>query len=244
MAAKVWSQSLMMVSGIEVLVVRKSMKHIRLAIHPPLGHVRVSVPKQTSDDDVRLVIASKLAWIKHKQQVCLNQPRQSTCLYVSGEYHYFFGQRHRLIVVERVGKGEVERLASGVLTMFVKPGASVAAKEKLLHAWYRQALKQVVPELLEKWQAIIGKDVDFWGIKQMKTRWGSCNTQRRRIWLNLELAKKPPECLEYVLVHELVHLLERSHNHRFQAFMDQFLPHWRSREAMLNDAWLGSCERS
>jgi len=244
MAIKILSQSMMVVSDIEVQVVRKTIKHLHLGVYPPQGHVRVAVPKHVSDEYVRLVIVSKLSWIKQKQQAFHDQPRQSERLYVSGECHYFFGQGYRLELIERAGKAEVERLTSGRLRMYIKPGASVASKEKLLNGWYREELKKAIPELLAKWQPIIGKEAEFWGIKQMKTRWGSCNTQRHRIWLNLELAKKPPECLEYVVVHELVHLLERSHNHRFKAFMDQFLPRWKSCKAILNNAPLGHYDTS
>ncbi|MDQ6962831.1 MAG: SprT family zinc-dependent metalloprotease [Mariprofundaceae bacterium] len=231
-------ETMITVSGIEIKILRKKIKNMHLGVYPPNGHVRVSVPKHVSDDHVRLAIVSKLSWIKKKQQVFKDQPRQSERTYVSGECHYFLGQRYRLELIERAGKAEVTRLKSGKLKMFVKASASIASKEKLLNAWYRAELKYLIPILLDKWQPIIGKYADEWGIKKMKTKWGSCNIDQRRIWLNLELVKKPPECLEYVVVHELVHLHERYHNAHFKALMTQFVPNWKSRQKTLNQSTL------
>jgi len=222
------------VNGIDVQVVRKDIKNLHLGVYPPNGHVRVAVPEHVSDDNVRLAVVSKLSWIKKQQRDFKDQPRQSERAYVSGECHYFLGRRYRLELIERVGKAEVTTFKSGKLKMVVKPGTSIERKEKLLNAWYREELKKIIPELLSKWQPIIGRQADDWGIKKMKTKWGSCNIEKHRIWLNLELAKKPPECLEYILVHELVHLLERQHNDRFRAHLDRFLPQWRHCRDMLN----------
>ncbi len=224
------------VNGIDVQVVRKDIKNFHLAVYPPDGRVRVAVPRYVTDDNVRLAIVAKLRWIKKQQKDFQYQPRQSNRKYVSGECYYFLGKRYRLELIERAGKHEIQRLKSGKLKMFVNLGTTVANKEKLLHAWYREELKKIIPATLEKWQPIIGKTVDDWGIKKMKTRWGSCNISARRIWLNLELAKKPPECLEYVLVHELVHLHERNHNDRFKTLLEKFLPNWEASRLMLNKA--------
>lgn len=232
-------QSMIKVSGIEVQIVRKAIKNLHLAVYPPDGQVRVAAPVHVNDENVRLAVIDRLAWIKRQQQDFRNQPRQSERRYVSGECHYFLGKRCRLEVIERTGKAEIQLLKSGRLKMFVRPDASTQVKEKLLNDWYRRELKQRVPELLERWQPIVGKEAAAWGIKKMKTKWGSCNIERRRIWLNLELAKKPPECLEYILVHELVHLHERHHNERFRQLMDAFLPDWCSRATTLNSSPLG-----
>lgn len=222
------------VNGIEVQIVRKDIKNLHLAVYPPDGHVRVAVPKHVTDDNVRLAVISKLRWIKKQQQDFKEQPRQSERQYLSGECHYVFGKRYRLELIERDGKPEVKPLRSGKLQLFVRPGSSVEVKEKALNTWYREELKRAIPKLLEKWQPIVGKEASDWGIRKMKTKWGSCNIERRRIWLNLELAKKPTECLEYILVHELVHLYERNHNQRFMKLLDQFLPNWRTNKKTLN----------
>jgi predicted metal-dependent hydrolase len=222
------------VNGIEVQIVRKDIKNLHLGVYPPDGRVRVSVPKHITDDNVRLAVISKLRWIKKQQQDFKEQPRQSERQYLSGECHYVFGKRYRLELIERDGKPEVKPLRSGKLQLFVRPGSSVEVKEKALNTWYREELKRAIPKLLEKWQPIVGKEASDWGIRKMKTKWGSCNIERRRIWLNLELAKKPTECLEYILVHELVHLYERNHNQRFMKLLDQFLPNWRTNKKTLN----------
>jgi hypothetical protein len=228
------TKSILTVSGISVQVVRKDIKNLHLAVYPPDGQVRVAVPKHVSDDNVRLAVVQKLIWIKKQQQDFLDQPRQSEREYISGECHYFFGKRCRLELIERNGAPDVKLLKSGKLKFFVRPEASVESKEKVLNAWYREELKKVIPALLDKWQPIIGKRANAWGVKKMKTKWGSCNIEQRRIWLNLELAKKPPECLEYILVHELIHLHERHHNTRFKKLLDQFIPYWRTSQQTLN----------
>lgn len=228
------AKTVITVNGIDVQVVRKDIKNLHLAVYPPDGHVRVAVPKHVTDDNVRLAVVSKLSWIKRQQNDFKDQPRQSEREYISGECHYFFGKRCRLELIECDDKPAVKLLKSGKLKLFVRPGASVDSKEKLLNAWYREELKKVIPELLEKWQPIVGKRASDWRIKKMKTKWGSCNIEQRRIWFNLELAKKPPECLEYILVHELIHLHERRHNERFRGFLDQFIPYWRTSLKTLN----------
>lgn len=227
-------KSMITVSGIDIQVVRKDIKNLHLGVYPPNGFVRVAVPEHVSDDNVRLAVISKLSWIKRQQQEFNDQPRQSERVYVSGECHYFFGKRYRLELIERAGKHEVRQLKSGKLKMFVRPATSIESKEKLLNTWYREELKKVIPELLDKWQPIVGKEVDDWGVKKMKTKWGSCNIEQRRIWLNLELAKKPSESLEYILVHELVHLYERHHSEGFKNLLEQFLPNWRASQKALN----------
>jgi len=235
----VLGQFKMTVSGIEVQVLRKAIKNLHLGVYPPHGHVRVAVPEHISDENVRLAVVSKLSWIKKQQRVFQDQPRQTERAFISGECHYFLGKRYRLELIERIGKPEIKLMKSGRLKMFVRPSSSIERKEKLLNAWYRDELKKIIPELLKKWQPIVGKQVDEWGIKKMKTKWGSCNIEQHRIWLNLELAKKPPECLEYILVHELVHLLERQHNDSFKAYMDRLLPQWRHCRDILNGLPLG-----
>jgi len=233
------AKEMLTVNGIDVQIVRKDIKNLHLAVYPPNGHVRVAVPKHVTDDNVRLAVVSKLSWIKKQQKAFAGQSRQSERQYISGECHYYFGKRYRLKLIERIGKHEIVLLKSGKLKMFVNPNTSVANKEKLLDEWRRAELKGRVPELIEKWQPVIGEEVANWGIRKMKTKWGSCNIAQSRIWLNLELAKKPIECLEYILIHEMVHLLERNHNDNFSEYMDKLLPQWRSHRDVLNRGPLG-----
>ncbi len=224
------------VSGIRVEVVRKPIKNLHLGVYPPEGRVRVAVPSRIDDEAVRLAIISKLGWIRRQQKVFAEQPRQSEREMVSGESHYFEGRRYLLSVVEGDGPIRVGIKGNSVLVMHIPPGTSREKRERVLNDWYRRRLKALVPDLVAKWQPVVDVQVADWGIKKMKTKWGSCNARDRRIWLNLELAKKPPHCLEYVLVHEMVHLLERHHSERFRTLMDQFMPQWRLYRDELNRA--------
>ncbi|MGH8658766.1 MAG: M48 family metallopeptidase, partial [Gammaproteobacteria bacterium] len=203
------------VGGLCVEVVRKDIKNLHLGVYPPHGGVRVSAPLGVSDDAVRMAVIGKLRWIK-KQKARFNaQPRQSPRKMVNGESHYFLGQRYRLRVVEHHGWARVGLQGIAFLDLYVRPETSAVQRERILQQWYRGQLKALIPPLLEKWQPVIGVQVVHWGVKKMKTRWGTCNIVARRIWFNLELAKEPVPCLEYIAVHELVHLLERHHNDRF-----------------------------
>ena len=223
---------------------RKPIKNLHLGVYPPDGHVRVAVPLHVNDDNVRLAVISRLKWIKTQQANFKAQPRQSERELVTGESHYFFGKRYRLEVIERQGRHEVQIKNNSTLQLFVNPGTTKIRRALVLNEWYRQQLKDRIPKLISRWEPVIGQEVSDWGIKKMKTKWGSCNANEGRIWLNLELAKKPVDCLEYVLVHELVHLVERNHGNQFKAYMDQFLPRWRQvrevlkREPLKDEMWL------
>ena len=227
------------VNRINVEVIRKDIKNLHLGVYPPNGRVRVAVPLAVSDEAVRLAVVDKLSWIKRQQAKFIAQARQSQRAMVSGESHYFLGRRYRLRVIEHKGAGKVLLRNKTILELHVKMETSAEQREKVLYHWYREQLKQLIPPLLEKWQPLLGVEVSAWGVKKMKTKWGACNTQARRIWLNLELAKKPVQCLEYIVVHELVHLLERHHNERFTAMMDQHLSNWRVSRDELNQSPLG-----
>lgn len=222
------------VSDLSVEVVRKDIKNLHLGVYPPHGHVRVATPLKIDDEAVRLFTIARLPWIRRQQQAFQQQERQSPREYVSGESHYFQGRRYRLRVVEREGKAEVGKRTATRLLLYLPPGSGAAAREALLSGWYREQLKAQLPPLVEKWSTLIGVDAPEWRIRRMKTKWGSCNIQAGRIWLNLELVKKPPHCLEYVVVHEMMHLLERHHNKRFQRLLDQHLPNWRALRDELN----------
>lgn len=226
------------VSGLSVEVVRKNIKNLHLGVYPPLGRVRVAAPLAVSDDAVRLAVVGKLGWIKRQRAKFEAQPRQSQRRMVSGESHYFMGQRYRLRVVEGSMPMRVVLRGKAALDLFVRPETNTERREELLQAFYRAELKKLIPTLLDKWQPILGVEANAWGIKKMKTKWGTCNIAARRVWLNLELAKKPIQCLEYILVHELLHLIERHHNDRFRSLMDQYLPQWQAHRDELNRSLL------
>ena len=221
------------VSGVQVSIVRKAIKNLHLGVYPPHGRVRVAVPLAVTDDAVRLAVIGKLGWIKRQRARFESQPRQSEREMVSGESHYFLGRRYRLRVIDHDGPSKVARRRS-TIELRVRKGSSAEQRRRVLQRWYRLHLRSLIPPLLEKWQAILGVQLADWGIKKMKTRWGACNAQARRIWLNLELAKKPERCLEYIVAHELAHLIERHHNERFLAIMDQHMPQWRAHRQELN----------
>lgn len=227
------------VGGIRVEVERKDIKNLHLGVYPPNGRVRVAAPLVVSNDAVRLAVIDKLGWIKRQRARFAQQPRQSQREMVNGESHYFLGRRYRLRVHEQNAPARVAIRGVASLDLFVRPGSNAEQREAVLLRWHREQLKVLIPPLLEKWQPVLGVQVTAWGIKKMKTKWGSCNVDARRVWLNLELAKKPPQCLEYIVVHELVHLLERHHNERFTALLDKHLPQWRQAREMLNRAPLG-----
>jgi predicted metal-dependent hydrolase len=226
------------VSDIPVDVVRKKIKNLHLAVYPPEGRVRVAAPLRVNDEAVRLAVISRLGWIRKQQAKFLGQERQSEREYLSGESHYFQGRRYRLTVIYHDAPPKVT-VGVGGMQLHVRTGSNRDHREVVLQEWYRQQLKEQIPDLLAKWEEIIGVRTEAWGVKRMKTKWGTCNIAARRIWLNLELAKKPVHCLEYLIVHELVHLLERLHNDRFKALMDQFLPQWRVYKEELNHTPLG-----
>jgi predicted metal-dependent hydrolase len=227
------------VRGVKVEVVRKDIKNLHLGVYPPMGRVRVAVPLVISDEAVRLAVIDKLGWIKRQKAKFAKQPRQSQREMVNGESHYFLGKRYRLRVHEVAAPARVAVRGIASLDLFVRPGATAAQREEALLVWYRAQLKALIPTLLEKWQPVLGVQASHWGVKKMKTKWGSCNTVAKRLWINLELAKKPAMCLEYIVVHELVHLIERSHSDRFTVLMDGFLPNWRSCRETLNAGVLG-----
>lgn len=220
-------------------IVRKDIKNLHLGVYPPHGRVRVAAPLVVSDEAVRLAVIDKLAWIKRQKNRFAEQSRQSQREMVNGESHYFQGRRYRLRVHIQEGPARVALRGITSLDLFVRPGASAEQREAVLLRWYREQLKVLIPPLLEKWQSVLGVEVAHWGIRKMKTKWGSCNVEARRIWLNLELAKKSTQCLEYIVVHEMTHLLERRHNERFMALIDQAMPNWRGLREELNFAPLG-----
>jgi predicted metal-dependent hydrolase len=223
------------VAGIDVDVVYKDIKNLHIGVYPPLGRVRVAAPQRLDDDQVRLAVVERLPWIKKQRKQLQDAERQSKREMLTGESHYVWGVRHRLKVVERPGRAHFETDGERLL-LYVPDGTTPEARRTLLDRWYRQQLRAIIPDLIAKWEPVIGMPVPRWSIRRMKTKWGSCNRESRYIWFNLELAKKPPDCLEYILVHEMTHYLERNHGERFIRLMDGFLPDWRARRDQLNES--------
>ncbi|NLZ53261.1 MAG: M48 family metallopeptidase [Thermoanaerobacteraceae bacterium] len=227
--------SKLIVNDIEIELIKKNIKNIHLSVHPPNGRVRISAPIRMDDEAIRLFVISKLSWIKKQRAKFEKQERQSEREFVSGESHYFLGERYLLNVnYTNKKKQEVKIRNKTYIDLFVREGSTKEQRQMVMKEWYRRELKALIQPIIEKWEPIIGVKVESWGVKLMKTKWGSCNTTAKRIWINLELAKKNPACLEYIIVHEMVHLLERLHNERFIVYMDKFLPNWRSIKAELN----------
>ena len=224
----------MKVGDLLIDVVKKDIKNLHLGVYPPDGRVRIASPLKVDDETIRLFAISKLKWIKKNQAKFQAQPRQSPREYVSGESHYYQGDRYLLNVIYHSSAPKVVVRNKTYLDLYVRHGSIQEQREQVLINWYRQQLKSKIPQLIAKWEQVIGVSINDWGVKKMKTRWGTCNIQAKRIWLNLELIKKPQHCLEYVIVHELVHLLERNHGDRFKAYMSRFMPNWNSYKQELN----------
>lgn len=229
------------VAGIGVDVVYKHIKNMHISVYPPMGRVRVAAPERLDEDAIRLAIVQRLPWIKKQREQLRAADRQSEREMIAGESHYFWGQRLRLELKETEGRPHVD-IAGTKLRLTAAADSDIAARRKLLDAWYRSQLKAAIPPLLEKWQPAIGRDVTGWTVRRMKTKWGSCNPDSGRLWFNVALAKKHPACLEYIVVHEMTHLLERTHNDRFVELMDVYLPNWRALRDELNGAPLAEEE--
>lgn len=218
---------------ITVDVILKDIKNVHLSVYPPTGRVRISAPRRMSLDTIRVFAISKLDWIRQQQAKLRAQERETPRDYVERESHYVWGKRYLLSIVESDAPPAVE-LQHSRMVLRVRPQTDQEKREAIVEEWYRERLKEAVPPLLDRWQPRLGVNVDRWFVQRMKTRWGSCNHKSRTIRLNTELAKKPPECLEYIVVHELVHLLEPTHNAHFIALMDRFLPKWQFHRDLLN----------
>lgn len=225
--------------GVVVAFTRKRIKNFYLRIERGHGSVKLSAPHTASDDEIRGVIDSRIEWIKRHQARLIAAPPIIRLRYETGETHYFLGQPLTLEVVEHDRRGSQVERRGDRLTLALRRRSRFEQRERAVRDWYRSELKRLVPALIAKWQPVLGVHVAQWQLKQMRSRWGTCNIRARRVWLNVELAKFPPECLEYVVVHEMVHLLERSHNARFHAFMTRFLPDWRERKRTLGAGFGG-----
>ncbi|WP_353096182.1 SprT family zinc-dependent metalloprotease [Tissierella praeacuta] len=223
------------INDIEIEVTKKNIKNVYLSVHSPNGQVRISAPKKMTDDDLRLFVVSKISWIKKQQEKFENQEEILEKEYISDESHYYFGKQYLLnVIYQKNNKSKVEIRSKKYIDLYVKEGSNKAKRESIIKEWYRSELKEIIPLMIDKWERIMELQVEEWGVKKMKTRWGTCNPKAKRIWINLELAKKPYYCLEYIIVHEMAHLLERGHGEKFKAVMDRYYPNWRNVKKELN----------
>lgn len=229
------------VAGIGVDVVYKNIKNMHISVYPPIGRVRVAAPERLDEEAIRLAIVQRLPWIKKQREQLQAAQRQSEREMVTGESHYVWGQRLRLKLIEITGRPHVDILGSR-LQLSLPAGSDSLHRRKVLEAWYRKQLKAAIPPLIERWEPVIGQKVDGWTVRRMKTKWGSCNPDSANLWFNIELAKKHPSCLEYIVVHEMTHFHERTHNDRFVELMDKYLPTWRATRDELNGAPLAEEE--
>ncbi len=230
------------ISNYQIEMIRKDIKNIHLGVYPPNGRIRISVPVRTSDDAMRLFIISRIPWIKKQREKFAKQERQTKRLFVSGESHYLFGKRYILKTLETKQKDTIQIHNKTKLNFYVRPNTTTMERQKIFDKFYRNELKKLIPNLKTKWEKKVGVNATEIRIKKMKTQWGTCNAENRCIWLNLELAKKSPHFIDYVFVHELVHLKERRHNERFIKILEQVYPKWRQIREDLNQGILSYFE--
>ncbi|HUW25063.1 MAG TPA: SprT family zinc-dependent metalloprotease [Gallionella sp.] len=219
--------------GLAVDVVQKDIKNIHLSVYPPTGRVHISAPLRMDIDTIRVFAITKLGWIKKQQHKLREQEREAPREYLERESHYVWGRRYLLKIEEQNAAPEVE-LKHNKIILHIRPVTSLEKKQEILEAWYREQLKAALPPLIAKWELLMGVKVGRCFVQKMKTKWGGCSQDSRNIRLNTDLAKKPPECLEYIVVHELAHLLEPTHNQRFIDVMNQFMPKWKFYKEQLN----------
>lgn len=223
------------IRGIDVDVIYKDIKNLHIGVYPPMGRVRVAAPRRLDDDQVRLAVIQRLPWIKRQRAQLRSTDRQSEREMVTGESHYVWGVRRRLKVVERPGRAHVE-VDGDRLILYVSPDRNAEQRRTVLDTWYRTQLREAIPGLISNWESKLDTRVPDWIIRRMRTKWGTCNRETRRLTFNVELAKKHPDCLEYIVVHEMMHYFERNHGNQFTKLMDDAMPDWRTRRDRLNDA--------
>jgi len=226
-------------SELEIHTIKKDIKNIHLGVYPPDGRVRIAAPTKTTDETLRVLVTSKMPWINKQKAKFEKQERQTKREFVSGESHYFMGNRYLLNIIHTNSAPKVEIRRKARMDMYVGPGTSKERREKIINNFYRSELKKQIPTFISKWEKITKIHVKEFRIKKMKTKWGTCNPQRQRVWFNLELAKKPLHCLEYVLVHEMTHFVERNHTKEFKLLLKSSMPNWSRYRDELNDGTLG-----
>ncbi len=218
---------------IEIDVEVKAIKNVHLSVYPPAGRVRIAAPLRMDLDTIRIYAISKLGWIKQQQKKFSSQPREALREYLEKEGHYFLGKRYLLKLVIHDGPPKVN-LTHNRIELYVRPGTEMLKRKAIIDEWYREQLKLLATPIIKKWEKRMKLSVSEFAIRKMRTKWGTCNITAKRIWLNLELAKKPRQCIEYIIVHELVHLLERNHNEKFIGYMNHYLPEWKQLRMELN----------
>ena len=223
----------MEIDGLSIEIERKPIKHLHLAVYPPDGRVHLSMPEDLKDDDARLFIVAKWQWIERQRKDILEHPRQTERMYISGENHYFLGERYILNVREMPIPPCIV-LKGNQMYMYVRPGTSPKRREEALREWYRGRLQNIIAPLMEKWGKKMNEADVKWQVHSMKDRWGSCTIRSRRILFNIELARVPQQCIEYIVVHELLHLREKNHNKIFEALLTKYLPDWQKRRKTMN----------
>ena len=222
------------VSKISIDVVRKDIKNMHLAVYPPTGRVRIAVPLRIKDEAVRLFAVSKLSWIRRQKRKFEGQERETSRDYTDRESHYFLGQRYLLNVIEQNSTPKVVIKNKSKIDLYVRPNTATDKRQFIINEWYRTELKKLIPPIIGKFENKLGVKAKEWRVKRMKTKWGTCNIEHKRIWINLELAKKPTICLEYIILHELTHLIERQHNDNFLAHIEKNMPEWKFNKEELN----------
>ncbi len=213
------------ISDIAIEVVRKDIKNVHLSVLPPDGAVRISVPRAMSANAIRAFAISKLAWIRENQKRLTSQEREPPREFIERESHYVWGQRYLLKIVEHDAAPTVE-LKHRKLVLSCQPEFSVDKRRAVLAAWYRAQLRAALPPIIDKWERALGVRVERVFVQQMKTKWGSANPERRTIRLNSELAKKSPDCLDYIVLHEMAHFVSARHDARFLNVLDRHMPNW------------------
>ena len=221
-----------LINDIEIEVTRKKIKNINLSIHAPNGRVTLSVPNSISEEKIHSFLVDKISWIKKQQQKFVSTEKAEDKEYITGEKHCYFGQEYTLYVI--VSKRTKVEIVDNHINIYIPQNINKDKRESLMMEWYRSELRKAIPNYIEKYEKLMKVKVEDWGIRKMKSRWGTCNIIDKRIWINLELAKKSYDCLEYIIVHEMAHLLERGHGPRFKQIMDTYYPNWKYAKAKLN----------
>jgi predicted metal-dependent hydrolase len=227
------------ICNLMVETVKKDIKNINIGVYPPNGRVRIATPLNTTDESLRLLVISKSHWIKKQQAKFTAQERQTRREFVSGETHYLFGKKYLLNVSTIKDKPKIEIKRPKILNLYINKDSEYKIKEKIFDEFYRLELKKQIISLIKKWETKIGITIRELKIRKMKTKWGTCNSKAKRIWLNLELAKKPQHCIEYVLVHEMIHFLVKGHNNKFKELINLHMPQWEQYKKELNIHPLG-----
>ncbi|MCE2506299.1 MAG: M48 family metallopeptidase [Nitrosopumilaceae archaeon] len=230
------------VSNLSVETIRRDIRNIHLGVYPPNGKIRMAVPLKTKDETIRLFIISKIPWIKKQQRFFAKQPRQTPRKYVTGETHYVFGKAYRLNVIKSNEPSKILIKKKTHIDLHVKKSSTILQRRKLFEKFYRKELEIILSKSIKKWEKKVGVKAKEVRMRKMKTKWGTCNNKEKRIWLNLELAKKPFHCIDYVIVHELVHLKETKHNARFMKLLESAYPRWQEHKDELNRGILGFFE--